>query len=234
MKKRSAIAAIDALSDNDVRQMYNLMASYYDNLKFDKFHKDLYEKNFVVMLRDQKGIYGFSTIEHMPLTVDGIDILGVFSGDTIVAQNRPLGLGLQQLFCRHIDALMAVEEKPLYWFLICKGYLTYKYMSMYFEQYSPMIGAEISVFDKKIMDSYATLKYADAYDPITGIIRNSGANDYLKEGVASIDQRIRMNPVVAFFEERNPCHRYGDELVCLARFSKENLNNTFYRMVRRG
>ncbi len=168
----------------------------------------------------------------MAFTVDGKDVLGVFSGNTIVDRDYSFQLELQRGFARFIKALMAEEkDREIYWFLICKGFKTYRYLSMYFNEYYPNHRKDTPPFEKRIMDTYASAKYGDLYDRESGIVINDGYNDYLKEGVAPIDEKARKNKEVIFFEKSNPGHRRGDELVCLAKFDEGNLKSGFQRML---
>lgn len=233
MGYKSCTINTTSLTTAQKTNMYQLMGNYYENLSQDKFLEDLKTKEKIILLMDGSYIYGFTTIELMRLTIDGTEILGVFSGNTIVDQTYPLGIQLQQTFIKYIYGLMQIEERPLYWLLICKGYMTYKYMSMYFNDYYPMRGRQTPYFEKKIMDSYAVAKYGKAYDPSLGVVANTGFNDFLREGVAPIDDRMRQNPIVSFFESVNPGHQLGDELVCTARFSEANLKKAFFRIVNR-
>ncbi len=227
------IETIDNLSDRHIKAMFELMNQYYDNVKYDKFRHDLQQKDHVILLWDEEAICGFSTLELMPLVVNDKEVVGVFSGDTIVDQHRPIGLGLQKGFATFIDRLIKTENREVYWFLICKGYKTYRYMSIYFNTYYPNSSLETPEFEQELMHSYAIKKYGHAYIKESGIIINRGDNDYLKDGVAPIDAKALINPVTRFFIEKNPGHERGDELVCLARFSQENLKDAFFRVIKR-
>ena len=227
------IENISNLLNIHIQVMFNLMHQYYENFRYDKFVEDLNKKDKVILLWDGDGICGFTTLELMPIEVEQKEIIGVFSGDTIVDQSKPVGLGLQKGFSTFIYQLLQTEEREIYWFLICKGYKTYRYMSIYFNAYYPNPASETPEFEQKIMHSYAMKKYGHAYNKTSGIIINQGKNDYLKAGVAPVDEKAMLNPVTRFFIEKNPGHERGDELVCLARFSQENLKEAFFRVIKR-
>lgn len=232
MKLEVNVIKAKHLIDEQKTNMYSLMSKYYENLTYKKFREDFENKEDVILLMDSENIYGFTTIEHIPMTIEGREIIGIFSGNTIVDQTYPIGLELQQGFCKYISRLIEIEKREVYWFLICKGYKTYRYMSIYFEEYYPSMKRNTPVYEQAIIDGYAILKYGQNYNSSTGIISNTGFNDYLKEGVAPINEKVKKNPVNIFFEMKNPKHSTGDELVCLARFSKENLKRAFFRVIR--
>jgi len=233
MSMTFTIETITKLSDRHIRAMFDLMNQYYDNVKYDKFLHDLNQKDHVILLWDGDAIYGFSTLELMPLVVNDKEIIGVFSGDTIVDKCRPVGLGLQKGFSTFIYQLLEKEDREVYWFLICKGYKTYRYMSIYFHDYYPNQSSDTPDYEQEIMHKYAIKKYDHAYIRESGIIINRGDNDYLKDGVAPADEKAMLNPVNRFFIEKNPGHEKGDELVCLARFSQDNLKDAFSRVIKR-
>lgn len=80
-----------------VESMFLLMKNHYENMKKDKFLKDLYDKNNVFLLFENDELKGFSTIKKMELnienekdTVNG-KIVGFFSGDTIIEKGFSWG-----------------------------------------------------------------------------------------------------------------------------------------------
>jgi len=218
---------------NKIRHaMFELMSTYYDNLTIDQFELDLENKEDVIIMVENSLIRGFTTIEHIRLDIEGESILGIFSGNTIMDLSIPPSLRLQQGFIRYIEKLKKSIKIPVYWFLICKGYKTYRYLNVYCKSYYPSYKEETPVFEKRIMDAYAIKKYPNHYNPLTGIIKHDDGMDYLKEDVAPVTDRILRKPEVAFFVEKNPQHVQGDELVCLASFSDENLKSGYFRALR--
>jgi hypothetical protein len=222
------------LSDFEKSQMFKIMENHYENMIFEKFLKDLSEKDKIFILIDEKeNIKGFTTIKFMDFNIENKKIKGVFSGDTIVDKDVGFEIQLQKMWVNFIfKYLKANPQESLYWFLICKGYRTYGFLPMYFKKYYPNYEYNTPAFEKSIMDNYAFLKYGKNYDKTTGIIYNDGSNDYLKDDVAPVTERKLKNPVVKFFVEKNPGYVNGDELVCLAQFSFSNFKDVFERMLR--
>ncbi|MCH4887810.1 hypothetical protein EZV73_09510 [Acidaminobacter sp. JC074] len=221
----------------DVKQalkddMFRLMSTYYDNLSKMQFDKDLSNKDHVIIMVEGGLVRGFTTIEHLHLKIEDKEILGVFSGNTIMDLSIPPSLHLQQAFVRYIEDLKKTSDKALYWFLICKGYKTYRYLNVYCKKYYPSYMAKTPEMEQKIMDAYAKFKYPDNYDLHTGIIKHDDSMDYLKDDVAPITERLLRKPEVAYFAKKNPGHIHGDELVCLASFSDDNLKPGYYRALR--
>ncbi len=219
-----------AITASQIEAMYQLMIAYYENVDRAKFYTDLAKKQTVILLYNEGQIIGFTSAEIMQITVDNITVNGVFSGNTIMAKGIPLSGVLQKAFIIMINDMMKTMQ-PLYWFLICKGYKTYRYLSMYFKQYYPAANVDTPAFEQALMNAYATKKYGSAYNSKTGIIANSGSNDFLKEGVAPIDKKALRHPETQFFINANPNHAKGDELVCIAKFSEDNLKRGFHRLL---
>ncbi len=227
--KYQIVSAKD-ISSAQIEAMYQLMTTYYENVEQNQFYADLAKKQTVILLYNETDIIGFTGLEFMQITIDGQTVHGIFSGNTIMAKGIPLTGLLQKAFIKIVDQMMKTHQ-PLYWFLICKGYKTYRYLSMYFHHYYPAAGVVTPQFEQKLMHAYASQKYGAAYNQQTGIIKNSGYNDYLRKGVAPIDQKALRHPETQYFITANPDHANGDELVCIAKFSDENLKKGFYRMV---
>lgn len=208
-------------------KMFDLMQQYYDNLKKTKFLEDLARKDRVILLFEGEELCGFSSMEWMDITVEDRTLRGIFSGDTIVRQEAAFSLALQKAFIQEV--LNMPKDRELYWFLISKGYKTYRYLPLFFKEFYPHPEKATPAFEQQVMDSYALKKYP-AYDAARGVIPNQGENDYVKAGVADVDQRLLKKKEVAFFVEKNPGYLRGDELVCLASFARKNLKPFFFKL----
>lgn len=218
------------LKVDKIAEMYELMAESYENLDYNKFISDLKAKDYVILLYDEEVIYGFSTYKLITLDYHGEIINGIFSGDTIVHSSQAMSLGLQRTFSRIVKKYMD-KYGSLYWFLVCKGHKTYRYLSLYTLDYYPNYKTETPGREQEIMSLYAESFYGEAYDRQRGIIKNTGSNDYVKHGVSDIDNKALRKKEVQFFVERNPGYINGDELVCIAEFKPENMRTAFYKMV---
>ncbi|MBT8338716.1 MAG: hypothetical protein KJP07_01765 [Desulfatitalea sp.] len=85
MRLDAKIVEIQDISIIDRKEMYELMALYYDNVTAANFYKDLSEKRWVLMMRDKcNRIMGFSTMKLIDLEITGKIKKVIFSGDTII------------------------------------------------------------------------------------------------------------------------------------------------------
>lgn len=217
-------------------RMYALLSAYFVRTNRRQFEADLDEKESVVLLRDvDSNIQGFSTYMRLEASVDGADIVAFFSGDTIVAQPYWGETILSRLWSRTVFAeadLITAErpDVPVYWFLICSGYKTYRFLPVFFSEFYPNPEAPAPPPIQRILHALGRAKFGDRYDPATGIVRFPHAAP-LRPGVADVTEHRLRDPLVAFFTAINPRHDEGDELACLTRISRSNLTRAGERMV---
>jgi len=212
-------------------RMLALMQAYFAGVERGAFENDLGEKPWVVVLHDAAGeLQGFSTLCLMEETVQEERVRAFFSGDTIIDRAHWGCFELERAWIRFLHA--RIDEEPYcrwYWFLICKGYRTYRYLPVYFHRYYPS-PESMPGFEREVLDRLAMRRFGHAYDARAGVIRCR--QDYrLRDGVGDISERERRDPRIAFFEEQNPGWRRGDELACLTSLAYGNLKRIGFRML---
>lgn len=214
-------------------RLYSLMNTFYDDATPEAFHRDLEEKDHCILLLDEGGtIQGFSTQKVLRVQAQGRQVTGVFSGDTIIHPEHWGSLELFRVFVRHFIAgrKMDDSQEPFYWFLISKGYKTYKMLPLFFNDFFPDYRRITPAFERAVIHAFGHSRYPDEYDPDTRVIRYAGTKDKLKPGVADVTERHRRDPHVSFFLESNPDYAQGNDLVCLTRLAEDNLNRTAQRL----
>lgn len=231
------IARRESLLESDRREMYGLMQAYFENTSYQRFLDDLAEKETVILLRDprENRLAGFSTLMKLDVEAGGRKVVGFFSGDTIVAREywgvSFLGTWWAKAVFDAADEI-ALESPytPLYWFLICSGYKTWRYLPTCFRRYLPHPAQPAGEFDRSVLHALARSKFGDDYDAASGIVRFRHANP-LRSGVADLTERRLRDPLVEFFARKNPGHVRGDELACLVRISRDNLTPAGRRLL---
>ena len=219
------------LNDKDKETMYNLMNAFYDDVMPEVFAKDLGEKDYCILLLDEGGaIKGFSTQKIMELEVHGQSVFGVFSGDTIIHRDYWGSSELFKIFARYFINY-GKQYQTFYWFLISKGYKTYKMLPLFFDHFYPNYKAKTPGFEQAIIDAFGGNKYPGEYDEKTGVICYQGVKDKLKAGVADITGKRLKDKHIQFFIQENPDYFKGNDLVCLARLDEENLKKSVKRML---
>lgn len=220
---KARVVPIQNLTDADITRMYAIMCKYYNSVLENDFRRDLSKKTCVVLLREigTQMIQGFSTLLSIELKSHGRSVQCIYSGDTIVEEAFWGQRGLQLAFSRFI--LMEKLKrpfKPVYWFLISKGYKTYLLMSNNFFEHYPRFEKAVPKSKRDLMNAFYGSLYPQHYRPESGLIQFTGESCRLKQGVAAISpELIAKNPRIAFFEKTNPRWREGTELACLAKIT---------------
>lgn len=223
MHPRNALVAetraVDQLSSIEIERMHLLLNLYYENHPRDQFVADLMEKNHVILLKDRKTrvIQGFSTLLQVPLNMNGKQVWGVFSGDTVLNKSYWGSAALGIAFLTYLWKFKLQNPlKPVYWFLISKGYKTYMIMANNFLTHYPRYERPTPVQEKKIMDAFYGKKFGHLYSSELGLMIPKGPACHLKGTVADITEEHLKNPRIRFFQEKNPDWIKGVELCCIA------------------
>jgi hypothetical protein len=216
------------LTSRDRDEMFALYASYFaaDRAVFER---DLDEKHWVVLLRDDEGrIDGFSTL----MRLDVGDVTVFFSGDTVVARSRWGTYDLPRFWAKHVFSVAAtLAPREVYWFLISSGYRTYRYLPVFFREFYPTVERPTPEHVKSLIDRIARAKFNGSYDPSAGVVRLATPAP-LRAGISDPEERLERDPHVRFFVQVNPNHAAGDELACLVRVSPDNVTPAGQRMIR--
>jgi hypothetical protein len=215
-------------------EMFALMERHFENIRRSTFDRDLAEKDWVILLSDPDTgeLRGFSTQVLSQVDVGGQPINALFSGDTVVDRDHWSDSALARAWGRF--ALRLIDDlagRPLYWFLISKGYKTYRFLPLFFHTYYPRPGATAPEAERQVLDALATHRFRSAYDPAAGIIRAGPGKDRLRAGVADITPGRLLDPHVRFFVEKNAGHARGDELCCMAPVRRDNFTPAAYRVI---
>jgi hypothetical protein len=214
--------------------MYTLLATHFSNTIRPTFEQDLADKDTVLLLRDCGGnIQGFSTLKRIDLSRN---LIAFFSGDTIV---HPAFWGeslLSRLWAHTVfsaaDRIHADNaQAEVFWFLICSGYKTFRFLPVFFRTFYPTPEGPTPPAVQSLLDTLAISRFGSAYDPVTGVIRLAHATP-LRPGLADLTPQRLHDPRVRFFADRNPGHALGDELACLTPITRDNLTRAGERMLR--
>jgi len=225
------------LSSFDRDCMFTILCTYFSGVRRVQFDSDLDEKDKVIVLRDRDDgqIQGFSTLVRMEVPIDGRNVVAFFSGDTIVARQywgeSILSRLWGQIVFAEADKLAVLRPAThVYWFLICSGYKTFRFLPVFFREFYPNPKQETPEAMKHVIDTMAKARYGARYDTVSGVVRLENASP-LRQGIADITEARLRDPMVSFFAKKNPGHVRGDELACLAEISRSNLTRAGERMV---
>jgi hypothetical protein len=212
------------LAQASLESMRELMTRHYEGVSDDSFRQDLFSKQWVILLLREETLVGFSTqvlFEHQTKT-GSVRVL--FSGDTIIDKAHWGSTALPIAWGRLMLSIYAADPATsLYWLLTSKGYKTYRFLPVFFDEFYPSCNAPTPELERVLLEEVALNRFGTRFDARTGILRAAPGAQRLRNGIAELDETRLQDPHIAFFRERNPGHAKGDELVCLARFWPGNL-----------
>ena len=234
MRLTGRICPIDEVSERDRDQMFALMEQYYENISRESFERDFCEKDVAIVARHPNDgtVCGFSTQMVYTQSIGKETVRILFSGDTIIDQqhwgNNPLARLWGQYALSQMDLY---PNERFYWFLISKGYKTYRFLPVYFHEFYPRFDRPTPAWAAQVLSEVAKAKFGPRFREATGIL--DGAEDAcrLRKSVADVTSTRLQDPHVAFFQRVNPGHVLGDELCCIAPLSRENLNRTAFYVI---
>src|SRR5262245_44197881 len=155
-----------AITLEERRQMFALLREHFAGTDRDRFEADLREKDTVILLRDagSNGIQGFSTLMQMAARFDGRDVVAFFSGDTIIDRDYWGESTLSRMWGQVVfgEADRIAAERPgtaVYWFLICSGYKTWRFLPVFFREFYPCADRPAPPHVRGLLDTLAARKF---------------------------------------------------------------------------
>lgn len=225
------IIEVQKLTELEKKTMFSLMDEFYDDTTYHVFIEDLEEKDYSILLFDTDNrIKGFSTQKRMSVEVGGEKVHGVFSGDTIIHKNYWGSIELYRLFAKYFISY-GKRHGSFYWFLISKGYKTYKMLPLFFKEFYPNYKEKTPAYEQELIHSFGSVKYPDEYGRESGVIQYKGKKDKLKSGVADITKKQLNDLHILHFLKLNPEYFKGNDLVCIAKLTEENLKPAVRRLL---
>ena len=198
---------------------FALFQRAYEGADCARFDRDLAEKQWIILLRDDRTreLKGFSTILLRDVrTRRGPGTL-VFSGDTVIDREywgqKQLQLAFSQLL---VTLKLSSPRRSLYWFLISKGWRTYLLLANAFAHAVPRYDSPDDAELRHLLDTEASARFGSQYDAERSVVRYVTPHERVRSGLAPVGGELLDNPHVRFFVARNPGHAEGDELACLA------------------
>ncbi len=216
-------------------QLFALMERSYDCITRARFEADLEGKDYLIILRDTSGApRGFSTQMIFHREWEGRPIQVLFSGDTVIEPEFWGSPELVKGWCKVAAKAMCLDPaRPLFWFLISKGYRTYLYLPLFFREFLPRQKMTTAGDKHRLLEALAQEKFGAAYNAQSGVVRFAESQGQLAPALAEVPDARRADPHVQFFLARNRGYAQGDELACLAEVSIENTHGLGRRWLER-
>ncbi|HEY4415604.1 MAG TPA: hypothetical protein VGO57_07930 [Verrucomicrobiae bacterium] len=219
------------LSAGQRDEMFALLSRHFAGVTRMQFEADLSEKTWVILLRRDGRLVGFSTLLAQAGAFNRQPITAIYSGDTIVA---PEAWGTTTLSRAWIACVRRLREnypnRKCYWLFLTSGFRTYRFLPVFWREFYPRFDAPTPPNLKQLQDDLAQDRFGGQYQAVEGIVRFKNPQQ-LREGLRNIADGRMTDPHIAFFISKNPGHAAGDELVCLTELSDDNLTAAGRRMI---
>lgn len=221
-----------ALTDAERNEMFVLLCRHFEGVTATQFARDLDEKDWVLRIRRDGRLVGFTTLQVYSTRFEDRDINIIYSGDTITEPevwSSPVLARAWIALVRQIQGERLAE--PWYWLLISSGFRTYRLLPVFWREFWPRHDAVAPPEVARLLEHLARKRFGDQFDPATGIVRFTSPQR-LRDALADVPEGRLKDAHVRYFLERNPGWSNGDELVCLADLADANLTAAGRRMLR--
>ncbi|RUS99375.1 hypothetical protein DSM106972_078170 [Dulcicalothrix desertica PCC 7102] len=228
----SQVLEIEYLSHQQKDAMYLLLGNHFDGVRRDVFESDLSKKNWVILLEDEKTqqLKGFSTLLIYTTQFNNENINIVYSGDTIVDPSAWSSSTLSRTWITSVQKIRRhYPEGKLYWLLISGGFRTYRFLPIFWQEFYPRYDKATPENISDLMHFLGYQRFGESYKHIAGIVRFPHPH-VLRDELKEIPLERLQDPHIEFFAKYNPGYIRGDELVCLAEISEENLTKAGRRI----
>jgi|TARA_B110000116_G_scaffold935_1_gene838 hypothetical protein len=216
---------VNEIKENEILRMFILMEENYDFIDYKNFNTDLYNKDYIGLLIDNKDIIqGFTTYSINPKKYLHPEYNILFSGDTVISEHFVGSQELGRGWAKTVAFFMhRYPKKKLLWYLMSKGHRTYLYLPYFFKKYYPALEENNNDASlKKIIDECSIYLFSNHWDTKKGIVKFKNKVGQLKQ--KHIKKSLhKNNKYVDFFLRKNPGFSNGDELVCMTEISLDNL-----------
>lgn len=225
---------VTALRPETIEAMWDLFARYYADVERSTFDADLADKRDVILLYDagDRSLQGFSTVVVYERELEGRRFVAIFSGDTVIEEAYWGQRALQFAFYRYlVRTKLRHPLRPVYWYLISKGYKTYLLLARNVPNHWPRHDRPTPAFEQRVLDHLGADRFGADYDAERGVLAHPVCVGRLKGWVAPIDAELLRYPDIRFFAERNPGYTRGDELCCIGKVDLGLVTGSLSRLV---
>jgi hypothetical protein len=211
--------------------MFELLSRHFEGVTRAQFERDLAAKQWVIAVRQDDRLVGFSTLRVTTSRFDDAPITVIYSGDTIVAPEAWGTPALARAWISGVNHLRArAPERRCFWLLLTSGFRTYRFLPVFWREFFPRFDASTPPAIQQLLVQLAREGYGSQFDATTGAVRFPQPQR-LRGRLAEVPAGRDANPHVGYFLTRNPHHDRGDELVCITEISDPNMTAAGRRMV---
>jgi hypothetical protein len=226
-----ALRSRASLTTAERDEMFGLLERHFEGVSREQFDRDLDEKNWVIEVRREQRLVGFTTLLVRTSHFDAAPITAIYSGDTIVAPEAWGTPALARAWIAGVNRIRAeFPARRCFWLLLTSGFRTYRILPVFWRQFFPRFDAMTPPSMQNLLIQLGHQGYGALFDPQPGIVQFPQPQR-LRGGLSGVPCGREANPHVAFFLSRHPRHAAGDDLVCLTEICEANLTAAGRRMV---
>jgi hypothetical protein len=212
-----------SLTPFELQEIWNLTERYIDTPRAH-YESKLLALPEIGLWRVRGGeLAGLVSLDVHPIVWHGRTRIIIFTSSVVAderfrGRNLVLRTGLRLLLREKLRRPLA----PVYWLFDTFSYKSYLLLARNLGEYWPRRDRVTPADTAEFIDRLATERYGADWNRATGVVRRSGYKQ-LRAHTAPVDEKLRSDPDVSFFEAANPGHREGDMLVCLAPLTARSL-----------
>jgi hypothetical protein len=212
-----------SLSRQQSDEMFALLTKHFDGVTRTQFESDLAAKDWVIDVRHDERLVGFTTLRVTTALFEGIPVTAIYSGDTIVAPEAWGSPALARAWIMAVNRIRAEQPtRRCFWLLLTSGFRTYRFLPVFWREFYPRFDAPTPPSAARLLTDLARAGYGAHFDATLGVVRFAQPQR-LRGALAGVPVGRTANPHIGFFLDRNPGHGRGDELVCLTEICEAHL-----------
>ena len=220
------------LGSKEREEMLQLMTDHFKGVDVDVFTSDLEEKSLAITIRDgEDSLVGFSTQLFYSEEVEGKKVEVVCSGDTVIARSARYSTALSRAWLRSVIEHAWHQPNPVYWLFICSSSRTYRFLPLYWEEFYPNPDNPTPQRVQSFMRELGARRWGGCFNHESGIVKLPSPQVAIEANNHS-NGNGNNSKYERFFLQKNPGVYRGDELLCLARISPDNLTHAGRRILR--
>ncbi len=230
---KTRVVPSGGLTPNDLDDIWRLTTRYVEADR-PYFERKLRELPEVALFRTVSGdLVGVSALEVYRVRYEGRTPSVIFTSSVVIderyrRQNLVLRLGVRTYLREKLRRPWA----PIFWFFDTFSYKSYVLLARNLAEFWPRREQPTPTGPASLMDFLSKQRYGADWIPAAGVVNRSGKKR-LRPETAPIDEFLRQDPDIGFFDRANPGHREGDMLVCLCPLTLGNMASAITRGLRR-
>lgn len=183
----------------------------------------LKERQRIAIYKSKGEIVGISAIDILPEEHNGKKACAIYTGNTWIRQDwRNANLIQLLAFISMLEAKARYPRHRLYWFFGSNNYMSYRLLYRNFEQFWPSPDHETPAWELNYMQHLGKVFFGPDMDEETLIWRQKSSRSF-KDEDTQLSNKLKQDPFIQYYLQRNPGYTQGDRLMCMAPLDKNSI-----------